>query len=59
MKLALAFQLVVIHASALYGVHSVSTHYSRAAAILFKKEILYIYIYIYIKFIYLFDFVVS
>ena len=57
MKLALAFQLVVILASALYGVHSVSTHYSRAAAILFKKEI--IYIYIYIKFIYLFDFVVS
>ena len=47
MKLALAFQLVVILASALYGVHSVSTHYSRAAAILFKKEILYIYIYIY------------
>ena len=42
MKLALAFQLVVFLASALYGVHSVSTRYSSAAAILFKKK-LYIY----------------
>ena len=35
MKLALPFYLVVILASALYGVHSVSTRYSRAAALLF------------------------
>ena len=38
MKLALPFYLVVILASALYGVHSVSTRYSRAAALLFKKK---------------------
>ena len=52
MKLALPFYLVVILASALYGVHSVSTRYSRAAALLFKKK-KNIYIYIYNLFIYL------
>ena len=43
MKLALPFYLVVILASALYGVHSVSTRYCRAAALLFKKKNIYIY----------------
>ena len=36
MKLALPSQLVVILASPLYGVHTVRTCYSRAAALLFK-----------------------
>ena len=44
MKLALPFQLVVILACALYGVHSVSTRYSRAAALPLKKKKIYIYI---------------
>ena len=51
MKLALPFYLVVILASALYGVHSVSTRYCRAAALLFKKKKIYIYIYIIYLFI--------
>ena len=60
MKLALPFRLVVILASPLYGVHTVRTCYSRAAALLFKKYIcVCVCVCVCACIIYLFDCVVS